>query len=344
MRDLQQKILDHCIEIDTFARRVYASFEETEKDPGLAAIWRGMKEDEENHIRYWKILGESLKNAILPTLVDEAGKVLSKLEGCVRDIRDMPANLQETTDTQQRLAIACRVEISFLDETLLQLLRYVETVDRGEEAMQNYNRHLEEFIRTVASRGSSPELRLLALAIQHLWEDNRKLLQLSTVDTLTGLLNRRGFFQSAVPLTNLVRRKGEGIAVAMADIDRFKSINDSHGHPEGDRILARTAAAIQGAIRVSDIAGRYGGEEFIVLLSPVQPESLANVGEKIRSSVEVRGEKGVPATVSLGIAWCTPARNEEAVPLLDALAKKADEYLYRAKETGRNRVVIGEKA
>jgi len=343
MKDIQQKILNLCIEIDSTAHRVYEEFEETEKDPALAAIWREMKNDEATHIRYWKILSEYLKISVIPAVVEDAQTVLKKLGACVQDIHELPGSMREILDPQRRLAIACRVEISFLDETLLQLLRYVETVDRGEQPMDHYNRHLEKFIHTVADRGSTPELRLLAMAIRHLWDDNRKLLQLSTVDTLTGLLNRRGFYQTAVPLTNLVRRKGEGIAVAMADIDRFKSINDSHGHPEGDRILARTAAAIRGAIRMSDIAGRYGGEEFIVLLSPVQPESLAEVGEKIRRSVETRGAEGVPATVSIGVAWCVPGRDDDAVPLLDALAKRADEHLYRAKETGRNRVVIGTK-
>lgn len=343
MKDIQQQILDLCIEIDSTAHRVYEDFEATEKDPELAAVWRRMKDDEASHVRYWRILGGFQKTAIIPTLVDEAEAVLEKLTACAKDLHELPGSMKETTDPQRRLAIACRVEISFLDETLLQLLRYVETVDRGEQAMDNYNRHLEEFIHTVADRGSSPELRLLAMAIRHLWEDNRKLLQLSTVDTLTGLLNRRGFYQTAIPMTNLIRRKGEGVAVAMADIDKFKAINDSHGHPEGDRILARTAAAIRSSIRTSDIAGRYGGEEFIVLLSPVQPESLQEVGEKIRRGVEAAGAEGIAATVSIGISWCVPARTDETTHLLDALGKKADEHLYRAKETGRNRVVIGRK-
>lgn len=161
--------------------------------------------------------------------------------------------------------------------------------------------------------------------------------RLATIDGLTGLFNRNHFFQLAEQELRRGRRHKRGITVLMADIDHFKKINDRHGHQAGDRVLAQVGQCLRKMVRDMDIPGRYGGEEFAVLLPETLPSQALVVAERIRQAVSdlkitSDGER-IPVTVSLGLAGDP---NPES---LNALMKTADAALYRAKESGRNRVV-----
>ena len=127
-------------------------------------------------------------------------------------------------------------------------------------------------------------------------------------------------------------------SVLALDIDHFKSINDRFGHDAGDKVLARVAKACSGAIRAHDVVGRIGGEEFLVVLPRASLAEACEVGERIRRAVEaVRHDDIQPrltVTISVGAAQSRPDDNGAG-----ALAKRADECLYAAKTTGRNRVI-----
>ena len=136
------------------------------------------------------------------------------------------------------------------------------------------------------------------------------------------------------------------MAILLMDLDHFKLLNDTHGHLIGDEVLRRVGFLIADSIRKMDIAGRFGGEEFIVYLSNVQSEYVFEIAEKIRHRVESEGRKGIgvdllrPITISVGVAQgVLKGMPQEA---LEGLIKKADEALYNAKKGGRNRVVVSE--
>ena len=124
----------------------------------------------------------------------------------------------------------------------------------------------------------------------------------------------------------------------MADIDHFKKINDRHGHQAGDRVLAEVAQCLRKSVRDVDIGGRYGGEEFVVLLPETLPPQALLVAERVRhavSDLKITSEsERIPVTISLGLA------GDQSPESLSALIKTADAALYRAKESGRNRVVV----
>jgi diguanylate cyclase (GGDEF)-like protein len=161
---------------------------------------------------------------------------------------------------------------------------------------------------------------------------------LAETDELTGLLNVRGFALAANRLFAQAARHGRAASVLMIDSDNLKGVNDSHGHAAGNQLLRQLAQAIQAELRFTDVAARYGGDEFIVLLPDTPAKGAMEVAERIRMRIAnaplpVNGTS-VTASVSIGIA-CYP----EDGGTLDALAAHADGALYSAKQDGRNRSV-----
>jgi diguanylate cyclase (GGDEF)-like protein len=160
----------------------------------------------------------------------------------------------------------------------------------------------------------------------------------AATDVLTGLPNRR-YFEEFCGLLARRRRADDAIGVLMIDIDRFKGLNDTHGHALGDRVLRAVADAIANAVRDDDVPARYGGEEFAVLLRNPTPRVALEIGERVRRAVassDLRplGVDGV--TVSVGIA-VSDAPDQP----IDELLARADRALYAAKSAGRNRVIAG---
>jgi two-component system cell cycle response regulator len=167
---------------------------------------------------------------------------------------------------------------------------------------------------------------------------NKRLKKLSITDGLTELFNHRHVHQLLHEEFERSARTGESIAVVMMDLDRFKAVNDTYGHPTGDVILYETAKILQDTAREIDMVGRYGGEEFIAILPETDEEPAANFAERVRRAVEEHvfrdGATEVRMTVSCGVASL-----HEGVDGPEGLLKAADEALYQAKHGGRNRVV-----
>jgi diguanylate cyclase (GGDEF)-like protein len=158
----------------------------------------------------------------------------------------------------------------------------------------------------------------------------------ASVDPLTGMFNRRGFAEATARMIEREADAGRPVAVMIFDIDFFKSINDRFGHPAGDEVLKLFAAIVTNNLRITDLAGRIGGEEFAAMLPCTMDEAL-NAAERVREAFATCGivvdDAPVATTVSIGVA-AGPANTE-----LDVLLAAADTALYQAKRGGRNRVV-----
>jgi diguanylate cyclase (GGDEF)-like protein len=158
----------------------------------------------------------------------------------------------------------------------------------------------------------------------------------AATDALTGLPNRR-YFDEFCALLARRRRAEDGVGVLMVDIDKFKVLNDTHGHHVGDEVLRAVAAAIAGAVREDDVPARFGGEEFAVLLRNPSRDESVEVGERIRQAVRQLDLSpfGVASTsVSVGVAVADVP--DEPIP---AIIERADKALFEAKRAGRDRVV-----
>ncbi|QEH31794.1 Response regulator PleD [Aquisphaera giovannonii] len=158
------------------------------------------------------------------------------------------------------------------------------------------------------------------------------------IDALTGLANR-GLLEDRLPREwEGCRRRGQPLSILMADLDHFKSINDTYGHAAGDEVLRRAAAAMAHSVRVSDLVARYGGEEFVVVAPDCGPETAIDLAERFRLAVAALRivEHGVPipVTASVGVASVVADDLDDATPA--ALLKRADDALYHAKQSGRN--------
>lgn len=157
-------------------------------------------------------------------------------------------------------------------------------------------------------------------------------------DPLTNLFNRRALEETAIKVLGLSRRNGRPVALLLMDLDRFKTINDEHGHKTGDQVLVAFAQHLNDHSRVSDLICRFGGEEFLILLPDTSLSEAQGIAERIRNSWQkktISTEKAaVQATVSIGIAELKQHNEENLFDLVD----RADQALYQAKEQGRNRV------
>ncbi|TCS71283.1 diguanylate cyclase (GGDEF)-like protein [Sulfuritortus calidifontis] len=192
--------------------------------------------------------------------------------------------------------------------------------------------------------GMLVDATLLALALAHQFrvgqEEKLRAEQLAQFDPLTGLNNRRAFYDKTAPAWSTALRKQRDVSVIVVDIDRFKQINDTHGHAHGDAVLVAVAKILRLTIRQGDVLARWGGEEFILFLSETNIDEALVLAERLRmavASLTVRhGEGESRVTISLGAA-----QKETQHGTLDSLICCADRHLYQAKQRGRNQISSG---
>ena len=213
--------------------------------------------------------------------------------------------------------------------------------------------HMYQNVTLIPVSSSDGEINQLSIVIydvtdiavgkQQLHEANEQLAVLSRTDSLTQL-NNRGYWEEAVSREfRRLQRTGAEAGLVMFDIDHFKRVNDGYGHPAGDAAIRNTARVLQETIRTTDIAGRYGGEEFGIVLVETDADGAMVLTERLRSAIEamtvVHEDYKIQFTISLGVAqWDSEMVSHEQ--WIDC----ADQALYEAKESGRNQVVLFKKS
>jgi diguanylate cyclase (GGDEF)-like protein len=176
---------------------------------------------------------------------------------------------------------------------------------------------------------------------------NRMLSEVSTRDSLTGLYNRWFVLEKIDSEINRALRHGSPMSLLMLDIDHFKRINDTWGHPAGDQVLQAIGKLLRESCRVYDVPGRYGGEEFCIVLPETKPGNTNVVAERIRRRLEATelscGDGSIVVTASIGIAGMEASSDGEILSPA-ALIDRADRAMYTAKSRGRNRVETWDEA
>ncbi|NTV48246.1 MAG: diguanylate cyclase [Geobacteraceae bacterium] len=175
----------------------------------------------------------------------------------------------------------------------------------------------------------------LAEKIYKLESATETIFELARTDELTGLHNRRSFNETFTLVLSSARRHGHPLSLISIDLDHFKTVNDTYGHTIGDMVLKEFSDLLKDMVRIEDVASRWGGEEFIIMLPNTASEAAAALAERIRSNFEQQPSSASPfaVTASFGVAQLQNGDDE------DSLIRRVDDALYTAKREGRNRVV-----
>ena len=229
-----------------------------------------------------------------------------------------------------------QIFLGFTTAVLLLVQALVGEQKRAQEELEDLNEHLEAQVER--------RTRDLTTEVEERKALEGKLRHLAYTDSLTGVLNRRGFLDAADKEVSRIRRHGRPVSLMIMDIDHFKKINDTHGHLFGDAILKDCMTMARELLRNYDLVGRIGGEEFALLLPETDLTEASEIGERVRKGLEELDRldddgQTVRFTVSIGIAVVRPEESDFMQTM-----RRADHALYRAKKTGRNRVCVEEES
>lgn len=299
-----------------------------------------MSDEESEHVAFWERAEQADGLGAIPGILEDTDTAVEDLEKVLSESRAMLHGMEARCDVARAFLIAYRMEFYLLHPAFVTLFQVLRPSAGEPDPADEYESHIEEFIEMLATHGAvTPELELLGDTIRRLWHENRRLVGQSTSDDLTGVLNRRGLFAFATQLAHIAARSGMPLGVLVIDVDHFKQVNDSHGHLTGDRVLRAIADVLASRLRASDAVGRWGGEEFAVVASPMVAGGMATLAEDLRQAVERAVPEGISVTVSIG-AVESPIRQDDPREELLRLLALADAALYRAKERGRNRIEL----
>jgi len=334
-------IIRLCLDIDTKAEALYRDMAARFGRNEIGSFFDEMCGAERQHIAFWNDLLHMAEEGMIPQVFDHPHKVIAELQAVGSRIESLIDQYHGLFPTNEAFLISFRLEFYLLHPALETLFHYGKTIEGAtglQSPLEEYESHIDKFISALNRLGNvSPEMELVGESLKTLWQENRSLTRLTNVDQLTGVLNRRGFLHAVQPLSHLAQRNAFDIGVLMIDIDHFKKINDTYGHQAGDEVLVRVAASIKSSLRISDLVGRYGGEEFIVFMPEVRVQAMRQVAEKARRSVEAVRPRDIPVTVSIGGA--SSRIGQRVNQDVENLIKQADDRLYQAKREGRNRVL-----
>jgi len=269
--------------------------------------------------------------------VTEAIDGLAALEQCRRDPPDvilLDVEMPGIDGFQVLRALKRDAELKDIPVVFLTSRSDIDDVVAGlRGGAHDYLKKPFEHVELLARVGSAVHVKKLQ---DQLRQRNVELDRMSRTDALTGLYNRRHLDEELVRQQSDANRRHDPLCVLLLDIDHFKKINDTFGHPAGDLVLCAFADRLRAELRSSDIAGRWGGEEFLVIMPRTDLGGALEVAERLRrataTSPLVAGVQNISATVSGG---CVVSWGEEA----DALLQRVDTCLYGAKASGRNRIV-----
>lgn len=284
----------------------------------LEPIARKILELCQDYFRRAKVYRNERESGYVET-IEVLREAVAKLAG---DSRDFNAQLVSSSKRFQKLA-----EVDDINEIRNRISEEVENLSRTIEEKQ---KHEEEHMAELSAR-----VEVLQAKLNRAKDE-------ASIDALTRLANRRAFDRTLARWVADHNQNGSVFVLAIADIDDFKQINDSHGHPVGDRVLMGTAQLLAGAIQQTEFVARYGGEEFAILLSETR---LANAEVRMQQFIKsiaayrFRFEEGtLQFTLSCGIA------DFIAGDTTQTLVERADKALYDAKRKGKNRVVARKKS
>lgn len=343
-----QKLLDICQlckAMDSMASRVYRDLQLTVGDSALSAFWRDMAADEARHLIFWNALIPLVEQGMIPEIFDEPEKILVDLKHNFDRAKELEVSIESGVSAKETFTIAFRLEYYLLHPVFEAFFSYARELRPIAESMGDegdYEAHINKLITSlIRFCGSVPEMELLGDILRTLWEENRRLATTINTDPLTGLMNRRGFFNAAKPLLDLARRDEKNIGLILADLDDFKKYNAMHGHDAGDELLKSIGSALRQVVRSSDLVARFSGEEFMVLFYALEQGNLEEMAQKMAKTIKACSHNGQGMTASVGAASFDSSGpdGKECCVNLEEVLSQATCNLVKAKSSGANQIV-----
>lgn len=330
------KILSRCAKVHGIAVEIYRKISSSLDDDGVKQFYNGMLKDEEAYLEYWIDMDRYAKDGLLPEVFEQPERVLEDLDVVVRDAEVLMNSIDHDPELSKVFYLTYKLEFVLLHPAFDVLFRFAKLINGRDDFYNRYKYHLQKIVVGLQGIGNmTREIELVGEVLLRLWEENCKLSTLVITDELTGVLNRRGFFQTIIPLSYLAQRNNRKVVILILDIDNFKEVNDSHGHLVGDKILVMVAKTIEKTIRASDVLARFGGEEFIIFLASHEANYISVLAEKIIDAVRQISFGNIGVTASIGASVGLLHTDIESG--VDGIISSADENLYRAKRSGKNR-------
>jgi two-component system cell cycle response regulator len=271
-------------------------------------------------------------------------EALQRIDECAPDLILLDVMMPKIDGIEVAKRVKANRSLPFIPIIMQTALDATENKVEGLEAgADDYITKPIDFAELKARVNSMLRIKRLQDALEErerqLLEANERLRHMSQTDALTGLDNRRHLEERLEEMFEHARRLSEPFACVMCDLDRFKSVNDTYGHQAGDAVLKQFARILRNEVREIDRVGRYGGEEFMLLLPGTVLDAAVTFAERVRKEVEGHtftfDGTSICRTASFGVsAWPHPR-----IGNTDVLVRAADDALYVAKETGRNRVI-----
>lgn len=331
-----REILERCVELDRIAHETYKDMSGTCEHEGLSAVFSQLAKEELHHVDWWTDLLAAWESGLVPDIADEH-ELLDELDDVKRSVTEMIPSGTDSLDCDQMLDLAARLEFFMLNPIFGELADVMgpgSHVDRREAYSRHVTRLAEAIQEFHSSRGTAT---FLAGMLVRANRDLQRFVALSVRDQLTDLYNRRGVLGHLSQWLAWSARYIRPVSVVLIDVDRFKNVNDTHGHLVGDEVLRVVADSLRRGARGSDIIGRFGGDEFLLLAPETGGPELTQLMDRLLARVreappEVSG-RPVTISVSIGGAWVCGGANVEPETVIAA----ADRSLYEAKESGRDR-------
>jgi diguanylate cyclase (GGDEF)-like protein len=318
-----------------------------EDEPDLEALLRKMAADESEHIGWWSELADAWDRGLLPDIVNEPETLATSLDEMLESMRGAVPKDTSHLSPRDIMTIATKMEFYMLDpcfDEFLELMEPAISSVRHEE----YTRHIDLLVSAIQQYFDGDSLSaFLARVLQRTWRDSRALATCATRDSLTGLQNRSAFNGRFRQWTAWAARYGRPLSVMLIDVDNLKALNDTWGHAVGDHTLVAVADALLKSTRASDFVARYGGDEFAILAPEADDVMLRQLSERVLETVRaIRGADDEDLHVTVSIGTVIASDEEGSAPRnLEELLAAADQALYAAKESGRDRaagpVVMG---
>ena len=325
--------------MDVLACKLYTKISKINKDDELKKFWSSIASEEREHVLFWKKAIDFKKNNTIPDIFYDIDTVILELKNSLNKANNLFDSLCIEENNTNYFLTAYWMEFYLLYPSFITLFHYIGIISSEDVFDHVYEKHLLTFVDGFSRFGkSTPEMALLGSLLHNLWKRNNELVSSNMYDGLTELMNRKGISDTMISFASLAQRNSYQISIMMVDIDNFKQINDVYGHQTGDKVLKNVANTIKGSLRKSDLVGRFGGEEFLVFLVNSGEQETYEIAEKMRINIENKCSSLCKVTVSIG---CLSRDNlrVEIEEEINEMLKIADDRLYQAKRSGKNKVI-----